>query len=265
VDTIFDLQFVAKLNWLCSPAVEQTLGKAIVKYGRFVDLIAAYPKELACPTLDVDLAWHTHQLSPKSYLNYTVSKTKTFIDHNDRVDEEKLGTSFEWTSKIYQEKYGEIYAECTCWYCESEHSPRRSSSLSNLADLYIATRVMHISSTGKLFGASKEDKCKWCPGVPSSAVILTRHSPRELALFRTGPVMSSTPSSPLCAHLSAPSRAHRGDNSSTHTYAPATARIPQPSRREPRQSSQASNKFHQEGICRRDVQRPDGTERRGRG
>lgn len=74
------------------------------------------------PTLDVDLAWHTHQLGPKQYCDYSVGRTKdgALVDHNDRVDEEKLGQSFEWTSRVYQEKYGEIYSECTCWYCECE-------------------------------------------------------------------------------------------------------------------------------------------------
>ncbi|KAK6064686.1 alpha-ketoglutarate-dependent sulfonate dioxygenase [Seiridium cupressi] len=46
--------------------------------------------------VNVDLAWHTHQLSPPSYFNYAVSKTGAFTDHNDKVDEDKLAISFDW-------------------------------------------------------------------------------------------------------------------------------------------------------------------------
>lgn len=92
----------------------------LVKYGRFVEIMANYPDETAAPTLDVDLAWHTHQLSPKTYFDHMVLQTKGFVDHNDKVDEMKLGSAFQWTTKIYQERYGEVYSQCRCWYCESE-------------------------------------------------------------------------------------------------------------------------------------------------
>jgi hypothetical protein len=94
--------------------------RLLVRYTRFFTILSAHPDGFACPTLDIDLAWHTHQLSPRSYFRYSVGEAGVFVDHNDRVDEEKLGSSFEWTAKIYQEKYGEVYSECTCWYCESQ-------------------------------------------------------------------------------------------------------------------------------------------------
>lgn len=115
----------------------------LTKYTRYIAIIASHPDESAVPTLDVDLAWHTHQLSPKSYLDFTAKATGgTFIDHNDRVDEEKLSTAFEWTCKVYMEKYGEPYSECTCWYCES-------------------VRVMNVSGLSKVFRSSKEEKGKY--------------------------------------------------------------------------------------------------------
>lgn len=93
--------------------------KLISKYERFIEIIATHPNKVVVPTLDIDLAWHTHQLSPQVYFNFTVNKTSSFIDHNDKVDEDQLAISFEWMSKIYQETYGEDYAQCTCWFCES--------------------------------------------------------------------------------------------------------------------------------------------------
>lgn len=90
----------------------------VTKYERFIEILANYPGEVAVPTLDLDLGWHTHQLSPRSYFDFTVLQTTTFVDHNDKIDEDKLGVLFEWTTKIYQERYGEVYSQCRCWYCE---------------------------------------------------------------------------------------------------------------------------------------------------
>ena len=129
------------LDWLHSPAAQNTMNRLLLKYERYIHIIQTNPLHTAVPTLDVDLGWHTHQLSPKSYFTYTVQKCKKFIDHDDKIDEEKLSTGFEWTSKTYQKLFNEIYSECTCWYCE-------------------AIRSRHVSSTGRIFGTSKHEKAQ---------------------------------------------------------------------------------------------------------
>ncbi|OTA68463.1 hypothetical protein K449DRAFT_461315 [Hypoxylon sp. EC38] len=130
---------MVKIDWLHSPAARDTMTRLIRKYERFVRLMMLNPKQIVVPTLDVDLAWHTHQLSPAIYTQWTVSKTHQLIDHDDKIDESKLSTAFEWTSKAYQEAYGEVYSECTCWYCES-------------------IRTSHVSSVGSILGVSKNEK-----------------------------------------------------------------------------------------------------------
>ena len=112
-----------RIDWLHSPSATDTMTRLIKKYTRFIEIMAAYPTKTAVPTLDVDLAWHTHQLSPSAYYRFTVERTTKFINHDDKIDEDKLGQAFEWTSKIYQERFGEVYSECTCWYCESRLPP----------------------------------------------------------------------------------------------------------------------------------------------
>ncbi|TID04052.1 Glycine-rich domain-containing protein 1 [Colletotrichum higginsianum] len=132
---------MCKLDWLHFPTARNLVADLLKKYTRFVDIIAiaATTKDkVAVPTLDVDLTWHTHQLSPQSYFVFTLAKTGAFVDHNDKVDEDKLSTAFEWTSKTYQEKYGEVYSQCKCWYCET-------------------VRVMALPAT-KMFGIGKEEK-----------------------------------------------------------------------------------------------------------
>lgn len=115
------------IDWIHSPAASSTMTRLIQKYTRYIDIIASHPNQTAVPTLDVDLAWHTHQLSPPSYYNYTVAKTARFIDHDDKIEDTALSTAFEWTSKTYQKTYDELYSECTCWYCEAIRESHTSS------------------------------------------------------------------------------------------------------------------------------------------
>jgi hypothetical protein len=108
------------IDWIHSPALDSTVTRLIEKYYRFFSIMATFPKNVAVPTLDVDLAWHTHQLSPRQYYKYSMDTTKKFTDHDDKIDEDKLSESFEWTSKTYEKLFGEVYSMCSCWYCEGK-------------------------------------------------------------------------------------------------------------------------------------------------
>jgi hypothetical protein len=118
---------MVKIDWLHSPAVIPTMQRLIVKYHRFIRMIADHPQKIMVPTLDVDLAWHTHQLTPKTYYAYTVAETKRFVNHDDKIPERSLHVNFQQTSAIYEKKYGQPYSECACWYCECTREPMRSS------------------------------------------------------------------------------------------------------------------------------------------
>lgn len=119
--------FVKKMHdidWIHSPALASTMNRLIEKYSIFFKIMITNPKQMAVPTLDVDLAWHTHQLAPQRYFKYSTSQgsssNATFIDHDDKVEEGKLNIAFQWTSHEYQRlTNGRVYSECTCWYCEA--------------------------------------------------------------------------------------------------------------------------------------------------
>lgn len=155
--------FVEKMHnidWLHSPALLSTMKRLLVKYERFVHIMAQERYQMAVPTLDVDLAWHTHQLNPHGYLNFTVKNTKQFIDHDDKVAETKLNDSFAWTSKTYQKLYSEPYSECTCWYCE-------------------AVRESHTSAASRLFNTSTSkanDKLHASDQDPRKSVHISAHN-----------------------------------------------------------------------------------------
>ena len=142
---------MVKIDWLHSPSARETMARLLTKYSRFFAIMSVHPLNVAVPTLDVDLAWHTHQLCPGAYYRYSKKKTTKFIDHDDKIDEGKLSQSFEWTSKVYQDLYGEVYSECTCWYCEGKQ--RKAIIIIMLsADTKKAIRASHVSSVGRLVG-----------------------------------------------------------------------------------------------------------------
>jgi hypothetical protein len=163
-----------KLDWLHSPTARETTERLVGKYQRFFDIMAKHPHAVAVPTLDVDLAWHTHQLSPGAYYRYSVAKTSRFIDHDDKIDEDALSAHFAWTSKVYQDTYGEVYSECTCWYCE-------------------AVRTAVINPLGRLLGISSQEQGNYyltcvlpplfLPGTPTD----TPNSCRDFPHLRTSP------------------------------------------------------------------------------
>ncbi|KAL6714165.1 hypothetical protein ACLMJK_008659 [Lecanora helva] len=115
------------IDWIHSPALASTMKRLLIKYDRYFKILKAHPKNTAVPTLDVDLAWHTHQLAPPTYYAHSLAMTHKFIDHDDKIEETKLSTAFEWTSKTYQKMFNELYSECTCWYCESIRESHTSS------------------------------------------------------------------------------------------------------------------------------------------
>lgn len=132
------VQKMDNIDWLHSPTAMETMTRLINKYKVFFHIMVTNPKRMAVPTLDVDLAWHTHQLSPSRYFQYSILNSNlysishecVFIDHDDKVREDKLSDSFEWTSKMYKKiTNGEIYSECTCWYCEAIRAPDLRSGI----------------------------------------------------------------------------------------------------------------------------------------
>ena len=106
------VQKMAEIDWLHSPAIVDTIEAAVKKFERFMDMIKNYPGRCVVPTLNVDLVWHTLMGNPASYWKYTTAVTGKFIGHDDKIDEARLGKSFQWTCEKYEKLYNEPYSEC---------------------------------------------------------------------------------------------------------------------------------------------------------
>ncbi|KAI5856841.1 hypothetical protein BZA05DRAFT_386372 [Tricharina praecox] len=118
--------FVNKMHhflWVRSPTLfTGTLPRAREKYTNFFRLFTLFPGETMVPTLDVDVFWHTHQLTPARYYYFCLqpSAASRFIDHDDKLPTDVLDNGFERTGNRYRDSFGLEYGGCFCWACEIE-------------------------------------------------------------------------------------------------------------------------------------------------
>ncbi|KAI1736029.1 hypothetical protein F4680DRAFT_452263 [Xylaria scruposa] len=110
------MKFAHKMHdskWLRSPFVGQILESAIRRYEMFFILIAEHPGTPLSPTPDIDLIWHTHQLSPKRYGLYSAMKANgKFINHNDNMAKGALHRAFTSTKTLFRDRFSSEYRVC---------------------------------------------------------------------------------------------------------------------------------------------------------
>ncbi|KZV73874.1 hypothetical protein PENSPDRAFT_251450 [Peniophora sp. CONT] len=114
--------FVTKmsdLGWTapgCFDAIEdeRALHHASARYHAFLDLMASSPDAFFVPTLDIDLAWHTHQLSGAKYNSDCLKLIGRFVDHDDKVEEVHLADAFDVTCRAWNARFGVQYMHCGC-------------------------------------------------------------------------------------------------------------------------------------------------------
>ncbi|KAH8825620.1 hypothetical protein DL96DRAFT_1609437 [Flagelloscypha sp. PMI_526] len=103
---------------------------ATARYHSFLDLMTTNVG-FYVPTLDIDLAWHTHQLCAAQYESDCFEYIGRFIDHDDKVDSTQLGGGFDETCKAWQHRFGVRYAYCGCPTPPSNSVSQRLSRILN--------------------------------------------------------------------------------------------------------------------------------------
>ncbi|KAF6750994.1 hypothetical protein DFP72DRAFT_817051 [Ephemerocybe angulata] len=93
---------------------ELALRHAIARYHAFMDLLSSTPASFFVPTLDIDLAWHTHQLTSKQYEGDCLAYVGRYIDHDDKVDGIRLSSAFDLTCRAWKDRFGIDYTHCGC-------------------------------------------------------------------------------------------------------------------------------------------------------
>ncbi|KAK0472456.1 hypothetical protein IW261DRAFT_1343552 [Armillaria novae-zelandiae] len=114
--------FVDKMHKLCwtepgffsSAEDEVALKHSTARYHAFLDLMSSSLTGFFVPTLDIDLVWHTHQLMARRYSRDCFEHVGRFIDHDDKVAEDRLSKAFDITCRAWQDRFGIAYTHCGC-------------------------------------------------------------------------------------------------------------------------------------------------------
>jgi len=85
------------------------LRAAVDRYFGFLELARENPRILLVPTLDIDLIWHAHMLSPGDYRSDCDVVLGKLLKHNDNVPAGELGSSFQHTQQLWEKKHGKPY------------------------------------------------------------------------------------------------------------------------------------------------------------
>ncbi|KAG8754223.1 hypothetical protein FRC11_006772 [Ceratobasidium sp. 423] len=110
IDKMFGLGWTEPRTFDQDPAV---IHRCLARYHAWLDVMSQLRHKMLVPTLDIDLAWHTHQLKQQGYRTWTLEVLGQFIDHDDKVEENKLSEAYELTAKYWEQRWG-IPHVCGC-------------------------------------------------------------------------------------------------------------------------------------------------------
>lgn len=74
----------------------------------------AHPMKFISPTLDIDLAWHTHQLHAVGYAYDTTRHVGHLVNHDDAVADVALRNAYDETATLWAERFHTSYSGCGC-------------------------------------------------------------------------------------------------------------------------------------------------------
>ncbi|KIM24558.1 hypothetical protein M408DRAFT_27025, partial [Serendipita vermifera MAFF 305830] len=85
------------------------LVRSIARYHAFLELMHYCPATFLVPTLDIDLAWHSHQLKGEAYRNDTLYYIGRTPDHEDSVESSVISKGYDNTAKSVEKRFGVPY------------------------------------------------------------------------------------------------------------------------------------------------------------
>jgi hypothetical protein len=108
--------FARKITSICphDPVPESLLVDSQQRYAKFMNLIRINATEAPVPALDIDLFWHTHQLSSSNYMPWWKHHVGRYINHDDTVETGDLASGLDGTKEAWQQAYNDDYLNPLC-------------------------------------------------------------------------------------------------------------------------------------------------------
>ncbi|KAG9113869.1 hypothetical protein FRC07_007714, partial [Ceratobasidium sp. 392] len=142
-----------ELGWtdkLYFGAHPELITSVITQYHLFLDLFAHSPSRPLVPTFLVDLGWHTHMLNAETYREDSMRLFGRYMNHDDKVEEGKLASAFDETSRLWKSRFNGSYSNCGCISSQLTLSPssklkfwKKTPSSSKNGDADLAPAATH--------------------------------------------------------------------------------------------------------------------------
>ncbi|KAK4243257.1 hypothetical protein C7999DRAFT_18376, partial [Corynascus novoguineensis] len=87
------------------------VGAHQARYFKFLGLIQRHPSTTFVPTIDIDLVWHTHQLSPAAYDAYCRAHVGRPVNHDDTIAAPGRSTALFDTKHLWALDYQELFLD----------------------------------------------------------------------------------------------------------------------------------------------------------
>ncbi|PMD30293.1 hypothetical protein L207DRAFT_641851 [Hyaloscypha variabilis F] len=91
------------------PVPKKLLLDSQQRYAKFMNLIRMNQNPAIVPAVDIDLFWHTHQLTPSNYFPWCKHHVGFPINHDDTIGGIELSTSLDRTTTAWEAAYSEDY------------------------------------------------------------------------------------------------------------------------------------------------------------
>jgi len=101
------LKQTQEVDWLHKPELEEIMRLSLQKYDRFFQMVRNSKGNV--PTVNVDLVWHTDQLLPQGYYEYSLKMTGRLVVHSHDFKDYDVCNLFERTAEEYKKVFGESY------------------------------------------------------------------------------------------------------------------------------------------------------------
>ena len=85
---------------------DEWIDNAVTRYAQFLELAKLHPNKTIVPTLDVDLIWHAHMLTPLDYRDDCINMLGKVLSHDAQMGEGEIATAFEQTKERWHQAYG---------------------------------------------------------------------------------------------------------------------------------------------------------------
>lgn len=132
---------------------------ATIRYNKFLSLMKEQ-NTLLVPTLDIDLAWHTHQIHASSYRAFTQKYIGRIINHDDTLTKGVLSNGFAVTARAWYKMYHEPYTHV----CPSKYWLSTTKKVMSVIvppyGLFVLYRLKKYQKATKKNGKHKKDKGK---------------------------------------------------------------------------------------------------------